>query len=107
MVMQQRINSPRPLWERDGGEGAACQSRRPSPLPQGARESACGLSAGFKASASAVALLALALWLPPLAAAQLNAELDKKQSPMGEPLRLRITNTASLNELDLAPLKND
>ena len=107
MVMQQRINSPRPLWERGGGEGAACQSRRPSPLPQGARESACGLSAGFKAIASAVALLAIALWLPPLAAAQLKAELDKKQSPMGEPLRLRITSTASLNELDLAPLKND
>ena len=43
----------------------------------------------------------------PLSAAQLSAELDKKTSPMGEPLLLRITSTTSLNELDLTPLKND
>jgi len=51
--------------------------------------------------------LLLGLWLAPLSAAQLGAELDKKISPMGEPLRLRITSTAKLNELDLTPLKTD
>ena len=52
-------------------------------------------------------LFALALCLPLVSAAQLKAELDKKISPVGEPLRLRITSTASLNDLDLTPLKND
>ena len=52
-------------------------------------------------------LFALALCLSPLSATQLKAALDKKISPVGEPLRLRITSTASLNNLDLTPLKND
>ena len=51
--------------------------------------------------------LLLSLWLAPLAAAQLTAELEKKQSLMGEPVYLSITSAASLNELDLTPLRDD
>ena len=51
--------------------------------------------------------LLLLLWVAPLAAAQLTAELEKKQSLMGEPLYLSITSAASLNELDLTPLRDD
>lgn len=74
----------------------------PNPLPSREREFIFG-----SATIAALLALLLTLWLPPLAAAQLNAELDKKFSPMGEPLRLRVTSTASLNELDLTPLKTD
>lgn len=54
-----------------------------------------------------VLFFTLAFCLPSLSVAQLNAELDKKTALLGEPLRLRITSTANLNELDLTPLKND
>lgn len=52
-------------------------------------------------------LCLLLAFATPLAAAQITADLDKKISPMGEPLHLRITSAAALNDLDLAPLKND
>ncbi len=62
---------------------------------------------GMGSNSMAYLLLLLSLWLPPLSAAQLTAALDKKISPMGEPLHLRITSAATLSELDLAPLKNN
>lgn len=51
--------------------------------------------------------LLLSLWLAPLSAAQLTAQLEKKQTRVGEPLYLSITSTDSLNELDLTPLRDD
>jgi len=51
--------------------------------------------------------IVLALWLGPVAAAPLTAELDKKISTLGTPLQLRITSRNDLSALDLTPLKQD
>lgn len=75
---------------------------RISPLPAGARESIRGANIF-----AALIALFLSMWFLPLSAAQLSVTLDKKTSPMGEPLLMRITGTTNLSELDLSPLNAD
>ena len=51
--------------------------------------------------------LLVLLWLTPLGAAPLTVNIDKTHSPLGEPVHLRVTSSANLNEFDLTPLKKD